>query len=61
MAVRVEGRLTDPLQFENIIIKSNSQNTARELRAPGSGSGIVLLKDVGRAELGAESYDTNLR
>ena len=61
MAVRVEGRLTDPLQFENIIIKSNSQNTSQGVAAPGSGSGIVLLKDVGRAELGAESYDTNLR
>ena len=61
MAVRVEGRLTDPRQFENIIIKSNSQNTSQGVAAPGNGSGIVLLKDVGRAELGAESYDTNLR
>ena len=41
------GRLSDPKQFENIILK----NTA---------NGIVQLKDVGRAEIGAESYDTNL-
>jgi HAE1 family hydrophobic/amphiphilic exporter-1 len=31
------------------------------LRRRGNGSGIVLLKDVGRAELGAESYSTSLR
>ena len=41
------GRLSDPKEFENIIIK-NTRN------------GIVQLKDVGRAEVGAESYDTNL-
>jgi HAE1 family hydrophobic/amphiphilic exporter-1 len=60
MAVRVVGRLTDPHQFENIILKSNAPTTPS---APGSvsGSGIVLLKDVGRAELGAENYNTSLR
>ena len=41
------GRLTDPQEFENIILK-NTPN------------GIVQLKDVGRAEIGAETYDTNL-
>lgn len=46
--VRVVGRLTDPAQFENIVLKSG----------PG---GIVLLKDVGRAEVGAETYSTDLR
>ena len=29
--------------------------------APASGSGIVLLRDVGRAELGAETYNTSLK
>jgi HAE1 family hydrophobic/amphiphilic exporter-1 len=48
IAVRVVGRLTEPSEFENIIIK----NTA---------SGIVQVKDVGRAELGAETYSTDLR
>ena len=47
VTLRVVGRLSDPKEFENIIIK-NTHN------------GIVQLKDVGRAEIGAESYDTNL-
>ena len=50
MAVRVVGRLTDPRQFENIVIK-NSPN----------GGGIVLIKDVGHAEIGAETYTTSLQ
>jgi HAE1 family hydrophobic/amphiphilic exporter-1 len=51
MAVRVVGRLTDPKQFDNIILK-NSTN---------SSGGIVLVKDVGRAEIGAENYNTSLK
>ena len=47
VTLRVVGRLSDPKEFENIILK-NTRN------------GIVQLKDVGRAEIGAESYDTNL-
>src|SRR6201999_3154646 len=47
MAVRVVGRLTDPKQFENIVIKNSS-----------NGGGIVLIKDVGHAEIGAENYNT---
>jgi hydrophobic/amphiphilic exporter-1 (mainly G- bacteria), HAE1 family len=50
MAVRVVGRLTDPKQFENIVIKNNS-----------TAGGIVLLKDVGHAEVGAETYSTALK
>jgi HAE1 family hydrophobic/amphiphilic exporter-1 len=50
MVVRVVGRLTDPRQFENIVLKNSA-----------SASGIVLLKDVGRAEIGAENYDTSLK
>ncbi|WP_446742242.1 efflux RND transporter permease subunit [Silvibacterium acidisoli] len=46
--VRVVGRLTDPSEFNNIILKSTP-------------SGIVQLKDVGRADLGAETYSTDLR
>jgi len=64
MAVRVAGRLTDPHQFENIILKSNAASAPTGSvvsTAPGAGSGIVLLKDVGRAELGAEDYNTSLR
>jgi HAE1 family hydrophobic/amphiphilic exporter-1 len=64
MAVRVAGRLTDPHQFENIILKSNAASAPAgtvATTAPAGGSGIVLLKDVGRAELGAETYNTSLR
>ncbi len=50
IAVRVVGRLSDPKEFEDIILKSSSSN--------GS---LVLLRDVGRAELGAENYNTDLR
>ena len=60
MAVRVVGRLSDPHQFENIILKSNAPSTPG-MAATSNGSGIVLLKDVGRAELGAENYNTSLR
>src|SRR5215469_10343187 len=48
ITVNVVGRLSDPVQFDNIILK----NTA---------SGIVQVKDVGFAELGAETYSTDLR
>ena len=48
ISVRVEGRLSDPKQFEQIVLK----------RAP-DGS-LVQLRDVGRAELGAEGYGSNL-
>jgi len=50
MVVRVVGRLTDPRQFENLILKNSS-----------NANGIVLLKDVGRAEVGAETYATALK
>jgi len=46
--VRVVGRLTSPEEFDNLIVK-NSPN------------GLVLLKDVGHAEVGAENYATALK
>src|SRR5215471_12741727 len=49
ISVRAAGRLTDPSQFENIILK-RSQDGA-----------LVRVKDVGRTELGAESYSTASR
>ena len=65
MAVRVVGRLTDPREFENIILKSNAPSSPVGSTATptvqGNGSGIVLLRDVGRAELGAETYSTSLK
>jgi len=50
MAVRVVGRLSDPKQFGNIILKNGS-----------NAGGLVLLKDVGHAEIGAETYSTALK
>ncbi len=47
VTLRVIGRLSDPKEFEKIILK-NTRN------------GIVQLKDVGRAEIGSENYDSNL-
>ena len=47
VTLRVIGRLSDPKEFEQIILK-NTPN------------GLVQVKDVGRAEIGSESYDTNL-
>jgi multidrug efflux pump len=44
-AVTTPGRLTEPADFENIII-----------RAASGGAAIVRLKDVGRAELGQKDY-----
>ena len=44
--VNVEGRLTDPAQFGNIIVKADTTN----------GGQVTRLKDVGRVELGAQTY-----
>ncbi len=49
ISVRAAGRLTDPQEFDRIVIK----------RTPGGS--LVELRDVGRAELGAESYGGQLR
>ena len=48
ISVRAIGRLSEASQFENIILKTNSDGT------------LVRLKDVGRAELGAEDYSSDL-
>jgi hydrophobic/amphiphilic exporter-1 (mainly G- bacteria), HAE1 family len=48
-SVRAVGRLTEPSEFENIILKTGTDGT------------LVRLKDVGRAELGAEDYGSILR
>jgi hydrophobic/amphiphilic exporter-1 (mainly G- bacteria), HAE1 family len=49
LSVRALGRLTEPAEFENIILKG------------GTDGALVRLKDVGRAELGAETYAADLR
>jgi HAE1 family hydrophobic/amphiphilic exporter-1 len=45
--VRVVGRLTSPEEFDNIIVKNSS-------------NGLVLLKEIGHSEVGAEDYSSSL-
>ena len=45
--VTAKGRLVDPAQFANIIIKADGPN------------GVLYLKDVARIELGAQSYNVS--
>jgi len=49
VSVRAVGRLSEPAQFDNIILKTNADGT------------LVRLKDVGHAELGAENYASDLQ
>jgi len=49
--IYIQGQLTDPAQFENIIVKSANANGGRILR----------VKDVARVELGAQTYAQNFR
>ena len=49
ISVRAMGRLSEASEFENVVIKS------------GPGGALVRVKDVGRVELGAETYASNLR
>jgi hydrophobic/amphiphilic exporter-1 (mainly G- bacteria), HAE1 family len=49
ISVRAIGRLTEPAQFDNILLKTGPDGT------------LVRLKDVGHSELGAEDYSTILR
>jgi hydrophobic/amphiphilic exporter-1 (mainly G- bacteria), HAE1 family len=49
VSVRAVGRLSEPSEFDNIILKTGADGT------------LVRLKDVGRSELGAEDYGSLLR
>ena len=42
--------MSDPRQFENIVLKNSA-----------TANGLILLKDVGHAEVGAENYNTDLK
>src|SRR5262249_50663639 len=44
ISVRAVGRLSEPREFENVIVKTTEDGT------------LVRLKDLGRVELGAEDY-----
>ncbi|HEV8346009.1 MAG TPA: multidrug efflux RND transporter permease subunit [Vicinamibacterales bacterium] len=49
LSVRAVGRLSETSQFDDIILKRSADGA------------LVRLKDVGRTELGAENYATDLR
>jgi HAE1 family hydrophobic/amphiphilic exporter-1 len=49
ISVRAMGRLTEASEFEDVVIKA------------GSDGALVRVRDVGRVELGAETYSSNLR
>ncbi len=49
LSVRALGRLSEPSQFDDVIVKA------------GEGAALVRVRDVGRVELGAETYSSNLR
>jgi HAE1 family hydrophobic/amphiphilic exporter-1 len=49
ISVRAVGRLTEASEFDNIILKTNTDGTP------------VRVKDVGRSELGAEDYGSDLQ
>ncbi|MBW2596930.1 MAG: efflux RND transporter permease subunit, partial [Deltaproteobacteria bacterium] len=46
-SLRARGRLDDPKDFENIIVRSNDQG------------GLVRVRDIARVELGGKSYGTH--
>ena len=48
ISVRAMGRLVEPSEFDNIILKTGADGT------------LVRVKDVGNAALGAENYNSNL-
>ena len=48
ISVRAVGRLVEPSQFDNIILKTGTDGT------------LVRVRDVGHAELGAEDYSSDL-
>jgi HAE1 family hydrophobic/amphiphilic exporter-1 len=49
ISVRAIGRLSQPAQFENLVLKTARDGT------------LVRMRDVGRVELGAESYGSALQ
>ncbi len=49
ISVRAMGRLSEAPQFEDVVVKA------------GTDGALVRVKDIGRVELGAETYASNLR
>jgi hydrophobic/amphiphilic exporter-1 (mainly G- bacteria), HAE1 family len=49
--VNVEGRLSDPTEFSNIVVKADTSN----------GGKVVRVRDVARVELGAQTYSQTFK
>ncbi len=49
LSVRAMGRLSEPREFEDIVVKA------------GKDGALVRIRDIGRVELGAETYASTLR
>lgn len=49
LSVQTQGRLSAPEQFENIVLRGS----------PNGEGGVIRVRDIARAELGAQSYSTN--
>ncbi len=49
LSVRAMGRLSEAAEFEDVVVKA------------GGDGALVRLSDIGRVELGAETYSSNLR
>lgn len=54
--MNVPGQLSDPKEFENIIIKT-IDTSPDENSSASSSAQVVRIRDVGRVELGSESYN----
>jgi hydrophobe/amphiphile efflux-1 (HAE1) family protein len=55
LIINTLGRLTDPLQFGDVVVKVGG--TAGTEKDGGTSAGIIRLSDIGRLELGAQQYD----
>ncbi len=55
-SVTTNGMLQTPAEFENIIVKAGKPSVT-----PGSEGAIVRLRDVGRAEIGSQTYNFDVK
>lgn len=59
--VNIPGQVADPQKFADIIVKSDATNPNQIAKITGSARGrsarIIRIRDIGRVELGASSYN----
>jgi multidrug efflux pump len=60
VSLSTQGRLLEPAEFEEVIIKTGRETPPAAADPPGFDSGgVVRIRDVGRVELGAKNEDTS--